>query len=370
MRPPSLDWLYNFLRVLAPPLGAAAGVTLALLIARHYAFRWLERLTRRTATRLDEFLIQALRTPTILWCVALGLIAGLDAAPLPRRLATWGTSAVAALVVLSITIVAANLLARGLQNLGQRIQVETAVTGLGTTLTKALVFLLGGLLILSTLGISVTPLLAALGVGGLAVGLALQDTLSNLFSGIHILVEKPVRVGDYVKLETGQEGYVTDIGWRTTRIRMLPNNMVIIPNAKLAQSIVTNYYLPEQRMALLIPISVSYNSDPAQVEKILVEEASRAAGEVPGLLADPPPFVRFIPGFGESSLDFTLICQVREFVDQYLAQHELRKRIFRRFQQEGIEIPFPQRVVHVRNGSGEAPIAVTRDPGSRTESAS
>lgn len=366
MRPPSLDWLYNFLRVLAPPLGAAAGVTLALLIARRYAFRWLERLTRRTATRLDEFLIQALRTPTILWCVALGLIAGLDAAPLPRRLATWGTSAVAALVVLSITIVAANLLARGLQNLGQRIQIETAVTGLGTTLTKALVFLLGGLLILSTLGISVTPLLAALGVGGLAVGLALQDTLSNLFSGIHILVEKPVRVGDYVKLETGQEGYVTDIGWRTTRIRMLPNNMVIIPNAKLAQSIVTNYYLPEQRMALLIPISVSYNSDPAQVEKILVEEASRAAGEVPGLLADPPPFVRFIPGFGESSLDFTLICQVREFVDQYLAQHELRKRIFHRFQQEGIEIPFPQRVVHVRDGGdGDRPTPAARGGGGK-----
>jgi small-conductance mechanosensitive channel len=88
------------------------------------------------------------------------------------------------------------------------------------------------------------------------------------------------------------------------------------------------------------------------VEKILVEEATQAAAEVPGLLAEPAPFVRFIPGFGESSLDFTLICQVREFVDQYLAQHELRKRIFRRFHQEGIEIPFPQRVVHVLNGDG------------------
>jgi small-conductance mechanosensitive channel len=355
MRPLTLDSLYNFLLVLAPPLGASAGVTLALLIARYYVLHWLERLVRRTATRVDELLTQSLRTPTVLWCVALGLMAGLDAAPLPRRLATWGTSAVAALVILSVTIVAANLLARGLQNLGQRIRLETAVTGLGTSLTRILIFTLGGLLTLSTLGISVTPLLAALGVGGLAVGLALQDTLSNLFSGIHILVEKPVRVGDYVKLDTGQEGYVTDIGWRTTRIRMLPNNMVIVPNAKLAQSIITNYYLPEQRMSLLVPVSVSYASDPDRVEKILVEEAARAAGEVPGLLPDPPPFVRFIPGFGESSLDFTLICQVSEFVDQYLAQHELRKRIFHRFQQEGIEIPFPQRVVHMRNGGNGGP---------------
>ena len=369
MRPLTLDWFSGFLLDLATPVGTALGVTLALLLARHYLFQWLGRLAARTTTRLDEVLIESLRTPTALWCVALGLMAGLEAAPLPRGLATWGTSLVAALVIFSVTMVVANALARGLQHVGQRVQMETAVTGLGTTLIKTIVFTLGGLLILGSLGISITPLLAALGVGGLAVGLALQDTLGNLFAGVHILVEKPVRLGDYVKLETGQEGYVTDIGWRTTRIRMLPNNMVIVPNAKLAQTILTNYYLPEQRMALLIPVSVSYNSDPEQVEKILVEEASRAAGEVPGLLADPPPFVRFIPGFGESSLDFTLICQVREFVDQYLAQHELRKRIFRRFNQEGVEIPFPQRVVHVRDGAERPSSLVAWDPGAHKEEA-
>jgi len=101
-------------------------------------------------------------------------------------------------------------------------------------------------------------------------------------------------------------------------------------------------------MALLLNIHVSYNSDPRKVEKILVEEATRAASEVEGLLADPAPSVRFIPGFGESSLNFTLICHVREFVDQYEVQHELRHRIFERFKKEGIEIPFPQRTVHLR----------------------
>ena len=101
-------------------------------------------------------------------------------------------------------------------------------------------------------------------------------------------------------------------------------------------------------MSLLIPVGVSYSSDPERVERILVEEAKKAVGDIQGLLGDPEPFVRFIPGFGESSLDFTLICQVREFVDQYVAQHELRKRIFRRFKQEGIEIPFPHRTVYLR----------------------
>lgn len=121
-----------------------------------------------------------------------------------------------------------------------------------------------------------------------------------------------------------------------------------MPNAKLAQAIVTNYNLLERRMAVTIPIGVSYGSDPDIVEKVLIEEAIRGAGAIPGLLAEPTPFVRFIPGFGDSSLDFTSICQVSEFVDRYLVQHELRKRIFRRFRKEGIEIPFPIRTLHIR----------------------
>jgi small-conductance mechanosensitive channel len=226
--------------------------------------------------------------------------------------------------------------------------VAMPATGLSLTFVKVVIWITGGLVLLGGLGISITPVLTALGVGGLAVALALQETLSNFFAGIHLLIEQPIRVGDFIKLESGQEGYVADIGWRTTRIRMLPNNMVSLPNSKLTQSIVTNYYLPEPRMALLLPISVSCKADPERIEHILVEEATLALGQIPGLLAEPAPFVRFIPGFGESSLDFTLICQVREFTDQYLAQHELRKRILKRFRSDGIEIPFPQRTIHLR----------------------
>jgi small-conductance mechanosensitive channel len=185
--------------------------------------------------------------------------------------------------------------------------------------------------------------------GGLAVALALQDTLSNLFAGFYVSLAGQVRVNDYVKLEGGEEDYVVDISWRSPSIRALANNLIIVPNAKLAQAIVTNYHLPEKRMSLLIPIGVDYESDPAHIDKVFLDEAARAANEIPGLLADPPPFVRFIPGFGDSSLDFTLICQVREFVDQYSAQHELRKRIFERFRREGINIPFPIRTLHLRS---------------------
>ncbi|MGC9046269.1 MAG: mechanosensitive ion channel family protein, partial [Thermodesulfovibrio sp.] len=200
------------------------------------------------------------------------------------------------------------------------------------------VYLIGFIIILNIFGISIAPLITALGIGGLAVALALKDTLENLFAGIHIMAEKTIRIGDFIRLENGQEGYVEDISWRTTRIRMLSNNMLIIPNSKLSQSIVVNYFLPEKRTTLQIPVSVSYSSDLERVEKILLEETKKASVEIEGLLSEPEPVVRFIPGFGENSLDFTIVCQIREFVDQYSVQHELRKRIFKRFQEERISI--------------------------------
>lgn len=319
-----------------------------LLIVRSIAFKILRKWADRTETKIDDIIIKSLRIPSIYWCIAIGLYIGVAVSEFPVRHVIYISKAIHIIVIFSITIAVANLAGKIFRNYIQKSNLPIPTTGLAYGILKGIILVIGFLTILSVLGISITPLITALGVGGLAVALAFQDTLANLFAGIHILVEKSIRVGDFIRLETGQEGYVEDITWRTTRIRMLPNNMVVIPNSKLSQSIVTNYYLPEKRMSLLISIGVSYSSDPEKVEKILVEETKKAVGEIPGLLGEPEPFVRFIPGFGDSSLDFTLICQVREFVDQYLAQHELRKRIFKRFKEEGIEIPFPHRTVYLR----------------------
>nr|MBI3612856.1 mechanosensitive ion channel [Nitrospirota bacterium] len=146
-----------------------------------------------------------------------------------------------------------------------------------------------------------------------------------------------------------------DIGWRSTKLRTLQQNIVVVPNSKMAQSILINYSMPERCLAMPMPIGVSYDADPEQIERVLLEEARAAAGQVPGLLADPAPVVRFIPGFGDSSLNFTLTCHVREFEDQAVVQHELHKRILKRFRQEGIEIPFPHRTVHLLADTAAAP---------------
>jgi len=329
------------------PAAVFAGTSAALLAARVFAFRLLHRWAGSTETKADDIVIKSLKTPSILWCIAIGLYAGVLFSDLAEKHISYISKVIHVIIIFSITIAVANLAGRIFRNYVQSSNLPIPTTGLAFAILKGTIIAVGILIILSVLGISITPLITALGVGGLAVALALQDTLANLFAGIHILVERSIRVGDFIRLETGQEGFVDDITWRTTRIRMLPNNMVVIPNSKLSQSVVTNYYLPEKRMGMAMPVSVSYSSDPEKVEHILIDEATKAAGIIPGLLAEPAPAVRFT-GFGESSIDFTLICQVSEFTDQFPVQNELRKRIFKRFSTEGVEIPFPQRTVYIK----------------------
>jgi small-conductance mechanosensitive channel len=330
------------------PLGIVLGSTAGLLFVRAMLFRILHQWSMRTETQFDDIIIASIKNPSLFLTVAIGIHLGLSFSDIPEKHLGYLSKSIHIVIILAITLASANMAGRLFKNYIQKSNLPIPTTGLAYGILKGTILVIGILICLSVMGISIAPLLTALGVGGLAVALALQDTLANLFAGIHILMEKSIRIGDFVKLETGQEGYIDDITWRTTRVRMLPNNIVVVPNNKLAQSVVTNYHLPEKRMSLLIAIGVSYSSDPEQVERILVEVAKKGALDIPGLLAEPEPFVRFIPGFGESSLDFTLICQVKEFVDQYFAQHELRKRIFKRFNEEGIEIPFPHRTVYLR----------------------
>ena len=347
----------NFLRNwtwLAMPFLVLLITMIAGWFVRRVLFQALEGWARKSESELDDLVVHALRGPFMLWVMILGLHLAMQVSDLPFRVTSLAGKALLVLWIISLTLVASKVAGSLVRHYGRGVASILPVTTLTQSLASLAVATTGVLILLDTLHVSVTPILTALGVGGLAVALALQDTLSNLFAGFYVSLAGQVRVGDYVKLDTGDEGYVTDITWRSTTLRALSNNLIVVPNAKLAQVIITNYNLPEKRMSLLIPIGVSYESDPDLVERVLIEEAVAGTKDIPGLLSGPAPFVRFISGFGESSLDFTLICQVSEFVDQYLAQHELRKRILKRFRREEIEIPFPIRTVYFKNSAGVA----------------
>jgi small-conductance mechanosensitive channel len=178
----------------------------------------------------------------------------------------------------------------------------------------------------------------------LAIALALQDTLSNLFAGVHILASKKVQVGDFIRLDTGEEGQIVDINWRNTTVQQVQNNQAIIPNAKLAESILINYFRPEPEMSVLVPVGVAYGSDLDNVERVAKEVGSEVMREVTGGVETHEPVVRFA-SFDESSIRMNVILRTREFAQQYVIVSEFVRRLHERFGRERIDIPFPVRTV-------------------------
>ena len=329
------------------PLVTFAIVFLVGLVIRRLVLRALRVWTDRTESRPGLILTDALRGPMVIWVAIVGLHMALEVSDLPARYTQNSSKWLLVLWIVSLTMMCVRLGGNLVRYYGDQVPGALPVTTLTQTLVQLAVVLTGILLALTALEFHITPILTALGVGGLAVALALQDTLSNLFSGFYVAVARQIRLADYIKLNTGEEGYVADIGWRNTTVRTLGNNLILIPNAKLAQAIVTNYYLPEKRMGTSVQVTVSYTADPDQVERILLDVVRRAVPEIPGVLAEPGPSVTFDPGFVESGLGFTVSFQIGEFVTQFNAKNEMRKRILRRLREEGVVLAVPVRHVYL-----------------------
>ena len=327
------------------PLGIFLIILLAGYVLRTYLFSRLSRWAAKTGSRMGDTIISAARSPFLLLCLMLGVYAAIEVSKLPKGLVERANKGMSILAIIAVAMVAANILCGFTRIRAEKIESALPVTSLTEHIIRIVVYGVAALIILNSLGISIAPILATLGVGGLAVALALKDTLSNFFAGFHIIVNRQIRVGDYLKLESGEEGYVNDISWRTTKIRTLAGNFVLIPNAKLTEMIVMNYTLQDKDMAVLVGLGVHYDSDLAKVERVACETATEVMREVPGGVPDFTPFIRY-NAFGTSSIDFNAILRGKEFVNQYLIKHEFIKRIHERFAREGIVIPYPIRALN------------------------
>lgn len=338
-----MDRYYAVLMQLADKWLFSCAVFVAVFLAGvvvHFVGGWIVRRRAERLRPVERLLVEAFSRPLMLWALLLATWLAVEASPLSEHAVNLVGQGLLLAWIISLTLVAAGLATNLVTHFGSRIPGGLPTTSLTHNLVQGAVFILGGMLVLNLLGISIVPMLTALGVGGIAVALALQDTLANLFSGFYVGLAGNIRPGNYIKLSTGEEGYVTDIGWRATTLRTSANKLVIIPNATLAKATLTNYHLPDKRMPLAIPLSVHYASDMQLVESILLDEARRGADEISGLLAEPAPVVRFNPGFGQSTLDLTLIVHVAEFGDQAVVQDQIRRRIFARLRAISGETPF------------------------------
>ncbi len=329
-----------------------------LLIIKKIIFSKVRKFADKTVTRLDDIFLNALDLPLTLFIFASGIfvLENIFEFGLERDLLKFVDVAFKGTTIIAVILFFDRLLRGLLEYYSERVKILKDSGGMLHVVIRAVVMGLGLLILLDSFGVSITPILASLGIGSLAIALALQPALENFFAGIQVMIDKPIKVGQFIKLESGEEGYVHKIGWRSIWVRMLPNNMVVMSNKTFVNSKIINYYYPETEMALLVQVGVHYDSDLEHVEKVTIEVGEDVLKTIEGGVPEFKTFIRYHT-FNDFSIDFTVILRVKEFVDNYLVKHEFIKCLHKRFKEEGINIPYPIRTLDWNEGSGPLKVA-------------
>ena len=338
-----IDWTHLMEMLFIPICILAASLTVGIMLNK--------LINRRIENHLniDEnswfyIFINALRGVPVSLCLVVGLYWIVNTINIIEPLTRLFSYILFTVIILSITRVAARTINGFISLHIESSQQKLPKTTLLNTILNVVIYAMGVLVVLQYYGISIAPILTAMGVGGMAFALALQETLANIFSGLHLILSKQLRLDDYIKLSTGEEGRVTDITWRfTTIVPAGGGNMIVIPNQKIASSNITNYSMPRKDIVISIPVGVAYDSDLDKVERVTLDVAKEVMAQIDKDVKMEPA-VRFHT-FGESSIDFNVVLHSSYFEHQFLLKHEFIKALTRRYREEGIEIPYPTRTV-------------------------
>ena len=336
------------------PVAVFIGILISLVAAgvfRKLLFPLVLRLTQWTPSDLDTRMVRATRGPFTVGIVLLGvyltlfLLLDLDAGQRERVNQVVGLLGIV-LGVLVVVALVSNALDWYLEHLATRTEhiVDLKLFPLLRRISVALIYGLGSLLIMDLLHINISPLIAGLGLGGLAVALALQPTLANLFAGTYVMTEGVIAPGDYIELEGGTTGYVVEVGWRSTRIRTWRNNLVVVPNNRFAETIITNYQQPEPMVNVWLECGVSYDSDLYRVEDVCREVMDEILDTEPDAIKDYGSFFGY-GSFGDSNVNFWLFVQAKDRWGAFEVQTALMKRLHKRFKEEDITINYPMRTL-------------------------
>jgi small-conductance mechanosensitive channel len=275
--------------------------------------------------------------PTALGFV-FGMQVGVGHIALDGKVSFYGHLAPGLLLVLVMTVFSARILGRVVGSLTAREDNPLPSGSIFVNLVRAAVWILGSMWVLSMLGVSLAPLITALGVGGLAVGLALQPTLENMFSGIQLITSGQIKPGDFIRLDTGDEGTVLDVTWRNTTVQKLTNDVVIVPNSVLARATVTNFTTVEHDFVLIIPVSFASAGDPDVVERLALEVAREVIAEVPQAIPNQAPTATFAELTPPAAvLNIAIRCS--SYQDRIPVRHEFIRRLAKRFAEEGVQAP-------------------------------
>lgn len=329
--------------LLVPALIVLVALT-AGIIADRLIRRYIDHHLAVEESTWKYVLVRSMQGVPIFFSFIIGLYWAIDAVEISPTLTKLLSYLLFTSNVFSITRVLARTVDGVVTMYFERSDKNLPKTTLLNNILIGVIYAMGLLVILQYYGISIAPILTAAGVGGMAVALALQETLANIFSGLHLILSKQLRIGDYIRLNSGEEGRVTDITWRfTTIIPLGASSTIVIPNKTIAGANITNFSLPTQNINISIPIGVAYDSDLAAVERVTIETAK----EVLARVDDNPnanPLVLYTD-FGDSSINFNVILPSRIFDHQGMIKHEFIKALTDRYRTEGIDIPYPIRTI-------------------------
>jgi small-conductance mechanosensitive channel len=333
----------------------SGGIFLAFLgfafAAKFLLARVLGIFTHRTKTSLDDRIVQSLKAPLFWALVVVGVwvatLYGIETTEHDSTIhkvfgiACIGIGAVAAASVVNAIAAwyGAEVATRTETN------IDDKVLPIFRKVSNLIIYAIAFMIILDRLDVNISPFIASLGIGGLAIALALQSTLTNLLAGTYVTADGVIKKGHYIMLENGPEGFVEEISWRSTKLRHWQGNIIVLPNSKLAEATVTDFEVPDTSMWFTVTCGVSYKSDLEKVERVALEVAKEVIQKLPEGAKDEEPLVRFTE-FGDSNINLVVILKTVNRPGQFPLKNELIKALHKRFHEEGIEIQYPVRKLY------------------------
>ncbi|MHC1604613.1 MAG: mechanosensitive ion channel family protein [Candidatus Methanofastidiosia archaeon] len=306
------------------------------------------KIAQKTKTTVDNQIVEATEKPVIYFVLTIGAKAVISAIDLEGSAIATINNILSSLMIIIFALIIIKSIDILINDWGKKWLAKTrskygdTLFPMARRMIKILIYIFALIVILDMWGVKVAPLLAGMGIAGLAVGFAVQDSLKDMISGVNLMLDKAYKVGDKVKIDTGETGIIYDISLRSTRIRTYDNNVIIIPNSKMASSKIINYAQPRSRERGQIPFGVIYGSNVEKTRKAALE----ALKSVEGILEDPPPAVEFLE-LADSSLNFRALFWVESFEVKWGVERAVVQKIYEKLNEEGIEIAFPTRTLHI-----------------------
>ncbi len=330
---------FSTLITIAIPLGIIVSSFLLGIILEKYLLKICKKFDDHSHLESYTIIVQSFQGVILIWSILGGITLALPFIYLPTALTILIQKIIIVIFSGSTTICIAKLAVNLIQVYSQKNENTLPLTSLFSYLTQVLIFIIGFLITIQSLGIKITALVAAFGIGSLSIGLAFQNTLTNLISGVNIIVSRKIRPGDYIELKNGEQGYVTDVELKYTVIKDINNNTIVIPNSQIIDASFKNYSLPEKEMLIPITIGVNYESDLEKVEQITLNIAKEIMLNIEGGVPEYEPFLRY-EKMDYFAINFTIYLKIKEYYDQLIIKHEFIKKLTKTYQLEGIKIAF------------------------------